>query len=157
VDGQPMFVEIDETYPAFHTGYGTRITPHDGTQVLATTTLPWPTDDPSRFASIHSNPPWIKTEQAEIVAHEFGNGRTIYSASVIENSEIMEATLISLLKSLAGPPTCEVDAPPFVETTLFYQQNRGRFKLSLVNFPSELPGVPVHDIRVTLRLPPGVF
>ncbi len=156
-DWQPMFDGIDATYPAFQTGYGMRIAPHDGTTVLATTTLPWPTDDPSRFASIHSNPPWVTTDQAEIVLHEFGNGRTIYSASVIENSEIMEGPLISLLQSLAGPPTCTVDAPPFVEMTLFHQPSGARFLLSLVNFPSELPGVPIHDIRVTLRIAPGVF
>ena len=40
-EGQPMFVEIDATYPAFQTGYGMRITPHAGARVLATTTLPW--------------------------------------------------------------------------------------------------------------------
>jgi hypothetical protein len=156
-DGQPYFVDFDAVYPAFHQGYGIRVTPHAGAKVLATTTLPWPTDNGSRFASIHSNPPWVTTDEAEIVEHAFGMGRCIYSASVIENSEIMEGTFISLIKSLAGPATCEVEAPPFVETTLFHQPNRGRYLLSLVNFPSELPGVPIHDISVTIRIPPGTF
>jgi hypothetical protein len=156
-EGQPYFVDFDAVYPAFHTGYGMRVTPHSSAKVLATTTLPWPTADGTRFASIHSNPPWVATDEAEIVEHAFGTGRCIYSASVIENSEIMEGTFISLIKSLAGPATCEVEAPPFVETTLFHQPRRGRFKLSLVNFPSELPGVPIHDIHVTIRIPPGVF
>jgi hypothetical protein len=155
--GLPYFVDFNAAYPAFHQGYGIRVAPHADATVLAKTTLPWPTADGTRFASIHSNPPWVTTDEAEIVEHTFGRGRCIYSASVIESSEIMEGTLISLLKSLAGPPTCTVDAPPFVEMTLFYRQNRGRFLLSLVNFPSELPGVPIHDIRVTLRIPPGVF
>ncbi len=150
-EGESLFVDFDSAYPSFHQGYGMRVIPHPGANVLATTTLPWPTDDNSRFASIHSNPPWVKSDQAEIVANAFGAGRGIYSASVIENTETLEATFIETVKSLAGPSTCTVDAPPFVEMTLFHQPDRNRYLLSLVNFPSELPGVPIHDINVTLR------
>ncbi len=61
--------------------------PGSDVAVLATTTLVWPAGDPSRFSSIHSNPPWRPTDRPEVVLNRFGQGRAIYCASPIETIE----------------------------------------------------------------------
>jgi hypothetical protein len=151
--GRAYFPEFDATYPAFTSGYNVRVMAHDGATVLATTTLPWPAPDPSRFASIHSNPPWVPTDRPEIVQHTFGQGRVIYSAGVLETLDTLTGTFLALLRALRPEYTFEVDAPAPVEATLFHQPDRGRYVLSLVNFQKDLPNIPVDGMTVRLRLP----
>jgi hypothetical protein len=132
--GRPYFAEFDAKYPAFTSGYGMRVKAHADAKVLATTTLPWPAPDPTKFASIHSNSPWAPTERPEIVWHAFGKGRVIYAASVIETLDTLGGTFVALLRGLVPEFTFEVDAPAAVEATLFHQPDRKRYQ------PGELPG-----------------
>src|SRR5205823_3972443 len=60
--GQSYFGDFSSKYPAFTKGIGMEVAAHPGAQVLAVTTLPWPAPDPSKFSSIHSNPPWQSTD-----------------------------------------------------------------------------------------------
>ena len=62
-----------------------KVEAHPDTTVLATTTLPWSSPDPSRFSSIHSDPPWQPTDHPELVLHRCGQGRALYSSGVLEN------------------------------------------------------------------------
>jgi hypothetical protein len=124
--------------------------------VLATTTLPWPAPNPTRFASIHSNPPWKPTTQPEVVLQPFGEGAAIYCASLIENMESLSArALVNLLRRLDPCDLLEMGAPGVVEATVFDQPERQRLVLSLVNFQKDLPNIPIVEIPVQVRPPRG--
>jgi hypothetical protein len=127
-----------------------------GAEVLATTTLPWPTTESTRFASIHSNPPWASTNRPEVLFHRLGKGQVIYCASVVEVIDGLDDAFVRLLRRLYDRYTFEADAPACVEVTLFHQLDRRRYLLSLINFQKELPNLPVDGVRVRLRLPERV-
>ncbi len=150
--GQPFFDEYSAKYPAFATGYYMEVKALPGAQVLATRTLPWPTSDPLRFSSIHSNPPWEATSWPEVVLHRFGQGQVVYCSSVLETAPGLGDAFVKLLRALYSPYRFEADAPAPVEVTLFHQPDRGRYVLSLVNFQKDLPNIPVDGIQVRLRL-----
>jgi hypothetical protein len=107
-------------YPAFARTIGLEVEVQNGAEVLATTTLPWPASDPTKFASIHSNPPWQPTTRPEIVVNLFGNGKAIYCASTIENIDALFDALPGLVSRLYKSFSFEVDAPSCVEATLFH-------------------------------------
>ncbi len=154
--GRDDLAEWSAMYPAFVRGPGMTVRAHAGATILATTTLPWPAPNRRAFSSIHSNPPWLATERPEIVFHTFGQGRVLYSASLIEEIEGLADSFVRLLRRLNDRFTFEVDTHPAVEATLFHQSDRSRYLLSLINFQKDLPNIPIDDIRVTLRLPASV-
>jgi hypothetical protein len=154
--GQSLFAEYDHKYPAFCEGYGFEVQPHDATQILATTAVPWPRHDPSRFSSIHSDPPWQWTDRPEIVRHAFGKGTAIYCSSLIENLKLLGETFVGLVRDLENRFHFEATAPPCVEVTMFLQADRQRYLLSILNFQDQLPNLPIDDIEVRLRLPENV-
>ena len=151
--GRDLFGYFDAERPAFAKTIGLEIEPKPSAEVWATTTLPWPTDDPTRFSSIHSNPPWVKTQRPEITRHRFGSGEAIYCASAIETIEALFDVLPGLVQRLHPQRSFEVDAPACVEATLFHQADRHRFVFALTNFQKDLPNIPVDGIAVRLRLP----
>jgi hypothetical protein len=151
-DGQRFFTNFDATYPAFVKGYGMEVEAHADAEVLATTTLPWPAPEPTKFSSIHSNPPWVPTRNPEIVFHRFGRGRAIYCSSPLEAIEGLGDTFIKLIRFLNADYRFEVEAPAVVEATLFHQPDRRRYVLTLVNLQKDLPNLPVDGIKVHLRL-----
>jgi hypothetical protein len=154
--GQPFFPGFSAKYPAYAKEGGFVIRANAGTRVLATTTLPWPAPSPDKFASIHSDPPWVPTENPELVDHNFGRGRCIYAASMIENLDTVRPTFAAIVHALCPKHPFELDAPASVEASLFDQPDRSRYILSLVNFQEELPNIPVSDVRIRLRLPAKV-
>lgn len=151
-EGRPHFGDFDAMYPAFTSGHVHQVATHPGADVLATTSLPWPTTDPTRFASIHSNPPWQTTDRPEVVFNRFGRGRVVYCASVLEVVPALAPTFLSLLRSLSGGYRVEMKAPECVEVTLFRQPDRHRYVFGLVNFQPTQPNIPVDGIEVSLRL-----
>jgi hypothetical protein len=154
--GAADFAGWEATHSPFLKGYGFEVRALPGAEVLATTRLPWPAPEPSRFSSIHSNPPWVPTGNPETVFNRFGAGRVIYCASELEEVEGLQDTFIRLLRRLQPSFTFEATAPAAVELTLFHQPDRRRYLLSMVNFQHDLPNIPVDDIQVQLRLPHGV-
>ena len=150
--GRPHFGDFDVMYPAFVSGHVHEVTAHAGATVLATTTLPWPNSDPTRFASIHSNPPWTPTARPEVVVNTFGKGRAVYCASVLETVPALAPAFLSLLRLLSPRFRVEATAPECVEVTLFHQPERHRYVLGLVNFQPSLPNIPIEGIEITLRL-----
>lgn len=149
--GAGFFPEHNAEYPAFSTGFGLKVKARDGAEVLATRTLPWPAPDGSRFASIHSDPPWVATEEPELVRNRFGRGRAVYAATPIETLDGLEATFGLLVDDLAPSRSMEVDAPGCVEATLFHQPDRSRHVVALASFQAELPNLPIDGIVVRLR------
>jgi hypothetical protein len=155
--GAKFFPQFTAEHPPFVVGPTIEVRSTGDSKVLATTTWPWPAPDPSRFSSIHSNPPWVPTKRPEIVLNNFGRGRAIYTSSLIENVDGMADTYLSLVRILAGSLQFELDAPAAVEMTIFNQPDRHRYLLSLVNFQRELPNIPVENTTVRARLPEGML
>lgn len=150
-EGSRFFRTTSAKYPVFVKGPRVEVLANAGAKVLATTTLPWPAKDGSQFSSIHSNPPWQATERPEIVLNQFGKGRAVYSASLMENVEGLGQTFLSLASLLAGELRFEADAPSAVEMTVFHQPERHRYVVSLVNFQKDLPNIPVEGIEIRMR------
>jgi Hypothetical glycosyl hydrolase 6 len=149
--GAKLFGDFSEGHPPFVIGPGMHVKARPGVEVLATTTLPWPAPDGSKFSSIHSNPPWQPTDRPEIVSNRFGRGRSVYAASGVENVDGMSDTFVALVRMLAGDMRFEADAPPVVEMTVFHQPEKHRYLVSLVNFQKDLPNIPVEGITVRMR------
>jgi len=154
--GPDLFPGWDAKYPAFVPGLAMDVLASKEATVLATRTLPWPAPDPRAFSSIHSNPPWVATEQPEVVLHRYGSGRAIYSASLLEEVPTLQESFARLLRHLNNNPTLELGAHPTVEASLFHQPERRRHVLNLVSFQHDLPNVPVEGITVRLRVPQRV-
>jgi hypothetical protein len=156
--GLGAFGDFTAEYPAYAQTTGQMVSLRAGARasVLATTTLIWPARDPSRFASIHSNPPWQPTNRPEVVLNCFGNGRAIYSASPLETVASLSGTVARLVRRMNDQFCFEADAPAVVELTLFHQPEKHRYRLCLINFQKDLPNIPVTDIPVRLRLPDKV-
>jgi len=156
--GETDWGDFSPSYPAFArtTGQSVMVRPGSQVTVLASRTLIWQTDDPTRFASIHSNPPGRPTDQPEVVLNRFGKGRAIYCASPIETVESLDGAFVRLVRLLHDRFCFEADAPAAVELTLFHQPERNRYRLSLVNFQKDLPNIPVTEIPVRLSLPERV-
>jgi hypothetical protein len=150
--GASLFSDFDADYPAYVNGYLVQFKAAGDATPLATLTLPWPAPQPTQFASIHSNPPWVKSDAPLIVEHPFGKGRVIYSGTVLETVDVLSSTFIAILKRLKPEFRVEAKAHPAVEMTIFHQPDRKRYLLCLVNFQKELPNVPIDAIEVTLRL-----
>ncbi len=68
-------------------------------EILATFTYPATKEFETKYASIHSNPPGIKTDIPAIIKKNFGKGKIIWSALPLENSKNYEykQILLSLL------------------------------------------------------------
>ncbi len=155
-EGAALFGDFSSTYPAFARTTGQEVGARTGSEVsvLATTTLVWPASDPTRFSSIHSNPPWKPTESAR--------GRPQPLRRRAGRSTAPARSRPSRAWRIPSSGWCggwtdrfafEADAPAAVELTLFHQPERHRYRLSLVNFQKDLPNIPVADIPVRLRLP----
>jgi hypothetical protein len=153
--GKTYFSPFSVKYPAYARTIGIHIEARQGAEVLATTTLPWPTSDPTRFSSIHSNPPWEATNRPEVVLNKHGKGRAIYCSSPLETIEVLDEAFVRLVRSLYDTFTFALDAPACVEATLFHQPARHRYLLTLINFQKDLPNLPIDSILVRLRLPKG--
>ncbi len=150
-EGAEFFGELSAKYPPFVEGMGMEVKARMGAVVLATTTLPWPAPDKTKFSSIHSNPPWQSTDRPEIVLNRVGQGRSIYASSLLENVDGMRDTFIALVRMLASEFRFEAVAPASVEMTVFHQPDRHRYLLSLVNFQQVLPNIPVDGITIRVR------
>ena len=90
--------------------------------VLATLTMPYTHQNTTLFASIHSNPPGIRTEYPALAMTSYGKGTVLWSGLSIESEEFYDyrRIFVSLLKELLGlSPTVSSDAPKDVEITAF--------------------------------------
>ena len=128
--------------------------------VMATIALPYTNpQDPSKFASIHSNPPGVYTNYPAIVFRGFGRGRIIWSSAPIEAYAIQyikhRSIFANMVKSLARKPfSFEADAPECVEIVQFHKPDEKRYLINIVNFQSEigLPNIPVDNVSLRLRI-----
>lgn len=135
-------------------GQQTKVSANRSTEVLATLTLPYTNPkDLKRFASVHSNPPGIKTKFPAITFNKFGKGNVCYVSGNLEMTEHEQhrRLFIHLVRKLSRKPfVIETDAPKSVEIIIFRQKDR--YIINLINFQQELPNIPVYNINLAIRL-----
>jgi len=152
-DGEALFLDWTAEHPMGVATRQIKVRADADAVALATLTLPFTDpDDPIHFASIHNNPPGVALQSPALVEHPFGKGRAIWAAGDIELAEGAEEVTFRLLSRLTEPFTVYTNAPRVVELTTFWQEERRRFLVSMVNFPKELPAVPVGGIYVLVRI-----
>ena len=86
--------------------------------VIATVTLPYTRQDISKFASIHSDPPGIKTDIPAILYTEYGKGKVLWSALPVEYGTFGDYrnVFINIIKDFLGfESSISSDAPRDVE------------------------------------------
>ena len=95
-------------------------------QVLAKITLPYTKQDTPEFASIHSNPPGIKTEIPALIYSQYGRGAVLWSALPIENEKHYDyrRIFVNLIKMIYKSEfTIFSDAPRDIEIVAFKDNN----------------------------------
>lgn len=116
-----------ENYPLHFDGRSPIVEGIDESKVCATLTLPYTPQDIVKFASIHSNPPGIKTDIPSMAVTDYGKGRVLWSALPIEsigNPYEYSRVFVDLLKELLGlEQTVFSDAPKDVEIVAFRDGN----------------------------------
>ena len=130
-------------------------------EVLARLTLPYGHPSPGtaadkRWASIHASPPWEDRDDPVIVESAPHSGRLVYSSVDLESIEGEDSRrlFLALVERLRRERTFEVETHPWVWSSAWEQGNAGRTVLSLLNYPTQLPPVPV-PAAFTLRAPAG--
>ncbi len=125
-------------------------------EVLATFTYPATKKSVSDFASIHSNPPYIKTDIPAIVKKSFGKGTVIWSALPLEISGNYEFKQI--LISLLGieNPSFTADAPESTEIVEF--KNGKDIYINIVELTDKynIPETKGFSIRVLCDKPKSI-
>ena len=111
--------------------------------------------DPHTFSSIHNNPPGITTDYPAILLNTYGKGKAIYAAIELERMEHARQIFLQIINLLGGSFSVISNAPKSVEITTFYQPERNRYVISLVNFQKELPNIPIDGIWVRLHTDEG--
>jgi hypothetical protein len=135
----------------------------DGSEVLATVTLPFAPPEQgrvigSRFGAYWSNPPALTPgSDPGVVLNRFGAGRALWLAAPLETiPEAVNRKLLTRLlrRVLPAQPWFELEAHPSVEMTLFHQPELGRLRAGLLNLQRYWPQVPV-GAQVRVRIPEG--
>jgi len=151
-DGDPLFGDYTRKYPYMlkDSQYSVRLA---GGKLLAEAVLPiCGNSDSKNFVTAISDPPMRYTGQPSLVYNTYGNGRTIYSASTLENSGIAEIGdfFCGLIKLLAGELDINVNAPGCVHHSAVKTRD-GRILCMLFNTLDVTPPVPVEGIVIRIK------
>lgn len=154
--GKEWFPDIDAAYPLSISYHQVKAVSSSETQQLAWITLPYTDpEDSSRFASIHSNPPGIKTNYAAAVLRKVGKGQVLWLAAPVEAVPLdLHRKVFSALirKLLPQEPTVQAECPSGVEILLYRQQDKNRFRVCVINTQETLHPVPVCEIQIKISL-----
>lgn len=126
--------------------------------VLATIGVPY-TDplDPTKFATIHANPPGYNTGVPAIVHARHGKGEVIWSAVPLEERDSAYETncamFARLVRKLAAKPFAfQSSSSPYVDITLFPQPEKSAFLVNFVNLQEHMPVIPVVNFTVSIQV-----
>jgi len=150
-----VFGEFGGQYPITLHDTQLLVNVHKGAEVLATITLPYSDPKGTKYASILTDPPGIRTEHPALVLNRYGKGKVLYAAGVLESMShhSQRELLVRLLHELCPRSLWfESEGPKCVELTLFDQPERRRYVLHLLSIQTEMPNVPVHGMTVRLNL-----
>ncbi len=160
--GRDILTEIDPGYPLT---YGNKMLIadlidaelYDRRNILAEITLPYTVpqvDD--KFASIHSNPPGIKTKHPALISAKFGEGRVTWSAGAFESVRNYphKNAFCQLISNMIGSEySINAEAPPCVEIVTLNDEKGKKYLISGINFQEKLPAVPVGDLEIRIPIP----
>jgi len=128
---------------------------------LGTLTLPYGDKRGNVFdrnwISIHSSPPWRKTNRPVIVKNCYEQGICIYSAADIETiqSEANEKLFLELINILLNGEKFSFSSAshPCIWSFLFHQPEKRRYRLSLLNYQLDLPVIPIQNVKFLINVP----
>jgi len=113
-------------------------------------------DNPTRYASIHSNPPGQLTDYAALTINPYGKGQCIYLYSPLLGTQQDAQQVFSewLVRHYApSNMLISTNAPTCVEITFLKSQDRESYLVGFVNYQRELPNVPINDLVTRFKLP----
>jgi hypothetical protein len=125
--------------------------------VIAHLTLPYiDPADPSKFASIHSNPPADPTEYAEMVAARYGKGCVVWTAAPFECDRRLTYRQIAMRLLRTYLPENEQrfvsDATKQVEICA-YELDNG-YQINCVNLQADEEQIPARDFTLGMKMTP---
>lgn len=149
-EGEDIFVGFDELAPLNIQAHMEQLEFKGEYTVLATLALPYTMTGTKDFASIHSNPPGIFTEQPTVVLKDCGNSKLLWTGSPMENQSpyLTKRTVGRLVKLLIKKPSVQVEAPACVEVIQW--KKKDGILLTVFNEQENYPFIPVNDIVITL-------
>ena len=148
------------------------VTTSADTEVLAFLTFPdFPVGDETHYASIHSNPPAVAhcevgenasaplypavSPYPAVTLHTHGNGQCLWLAAPL--LRIRQHSQQEYLKRLLSPflPIFmeSENLPASAEVTLLKATTNDQYIICIVNYQDELPPIPLHNVKLHLRLP----
>lgn len=148
-----IFGEHTRKYPHMLKDALVKVNPHPETTVLATVTLPVSdTRDKDTFSSAISNPPIKETSFPAICENTYGDGKVIYSAGLLEDSNMHDNAELftALIKRLLGDARVTLTAPTCVDYTVYKSDTA--LKINLLNNQTIYPPIPITEINVDVRL-----
>ena len=151
-DVQNEFEYFNEKYPMNFKGTAPVVDGIDSSCILATLTLPYTHRGEIKFASIHSDPPGIKTDIPAVAIKKFGNGTVIWSAVSIEGTELYDSrnVFVNLLKYASKlDSTLLSDAAEDIEITAFRTESSLLVNAVLMNRRERARRV--EDISVSVK------
>jgi len=159
-NGENLFTEISEKYPLSISDSQIKIDSESKHRALAKITLPYTDpDDPSKFASIHSNPPGIQTDYPALIYKKIGKGRAFLSSASLETfaakSLKHRTVFMNIIRALAKNSfSFEVTAPQYVEIVLFRKPDEKTYLINIVNLQSEIgiPNLPINNIHIKMKV-----
>jgi Beta-galactosidase trimerisation domain. len=155
-ENRSIFPGFSDKYPLTIYGSQNKVRNNDGAKVLATITLPYTNPkDPGKFASAISNPPGSPTDYPAVIYNKYGKGKVIYTSGDLDSIESYGhgKVFTNMVRMLLHKPSCfSLDAPKCVEMTLFHQKEKKRYIISLVNFQSQLPNIPITGIKTGILM-----
>jgi len=150
--GEAFMPGVDAEYPLTVFGYQQRVTGANSAHVMATITLPYTKPgEPGKFASIHSNPPGIKTDYPAIIQSKYGKGKVIWIAAPLEEAQqkIHREVFMNMIRMLLpDTPVFNAEGPGPSEIILFHDSKEKRFLVHVVNVQEEFPLLPVEGITI---------
>lgn len=105
-------------------------------EILGTATLAYTTPNTNKFASIHSNPPGVKTNLPVMAIKKYGKGTVLWSAYTIERYYIYDHRniFVNLIKKYLGfKSVLQTDADEDIEITAFRTNNGIQVNTVLLN------------------------
>ena len=154
---QNCFDYFNEDRPLNFNGSAPIVQGIDPDSVLATLTLPYTHQNTKKFASIHSNPPGIKTDIPAMAVTKYGKGTVLWSAVAIECIELYEHRQIfaDILKQFfCLRSTIISDAPKDVEVTVFKTDHSLLVNTVLINHDRNARKVEDFTVSVVCDQPP---
>ncbi|MCL2518127.1 MAG: beta-galactosidase trimerization domain-containing protein [Oscillospiraceae bacterium] len=153
-ENKKIFDNYTEKYPHMLNSTQHKITPREGTEVIAKVKLPYSNaDNMTDFITALSNPPWTDTDSPSIIKNKFGKGEVIYSSGVIEDSPQRDNLKLftNLIKSLHSKPRVKITAPDCIDYTIYKRESS--YCVGILNHQMEnIPALPVYNITVKFNL-----